>query len=512
MTDLAFFLDKFGSTQAVRLKLQEQEKDIKRLEKQVRRLLIGQEMAVVAQEERERNSERNSPTNSGNNEEDVGSIMANLHFFLQTFGSTRAVRQKLESQCQQIAGLKRTAQWFQERQGKAAQVTTPEKVSSLNAGPPRPEEKEVTKMEIKSAPSVATEHLQTLKNTDSNTFKTNIGAETKTQTEDSTERTEEAANPGIKAMSKAKTRCSQPGCKKTVQVYGLCYHHGGYYTCTFKDCNRRAVTKYLCHLHGGGKVCRQPDCIKRIVSSGKEFCNRHAREQACMTDGCNNFQVNRGYCDKHNLEKAANNTKKDGISPCDHQAPAPETHPSTSRLHHQTCRAAGCMKWVMRNGDPNVYCIVHRNGSTTESSSSGMPATLKVPIDTVDVQPTKVSKEMDDLKSENRVCKLPRCTNLGNLSGPKKGFCFRHGGWLTCIVEGCTKKRQRNKRCAAHGGYYDCKAEGCKKRAYLRGFCKSHFQERFTLGQGTDNEGNLSSGQPQFVLDVHVPNGPLIRK
>eukprot|EP00644_Phytophthora_capsici_P015407 jgi/Phyca11/17059/fgenesh1_pg.PHYCAscaffold_24_\ len=87
MEDLAFFLDNFGSTQAVRIKLQEQEKDIKRLEKKVRRLLIGQGMADAAQEEEDRDSGRHSSTND---EEDVSTIMTNLHFFLQTFGSTRA--------------------------------------------------------------------------------------------------------------------------------------------------------------------------------------------------------------------------------------------------------------------------------------------------------------------------------------------------------------------------------------------------------------------------------------
>ncbi|KAK1940529.1 hypothetical protein P3T76_007980 [Phytophthora citrophthora] len=473
MADLVFFLNTFGSTQAVRLKLQEQEKDIRRLEKQVRRFLIGQGMADVAQEERTGNREQKSSTSSGNREEDVGTIMTNLHFFLQTFGSTRAVRQKLESQSQKITGLKRTAQWFQERQGKAVQVTTSDTVSSLkltNAGLPRSEEK-ITRIQTKPAAhsSMSSEAI--------------------------------ARNSGIKAMDKTQPRCSQPGCKKTVQVNGLCYHHGGYYTCTFKDCNRRAVTKYLCHMHGGGKICRQSDCIKQIVSSDMEFCSTHAREQACRVEGCKNFQVKRGYCTKHNLEKAVNTHTKKDILPCD-QAPAPEAHPSTPKLHHKICRAPGCMKWVMRNGDPNAYCIVHRDGCTTESGSSGMPVRLEAPIDSVITQPTEVTKEEDVLppsKPVNRVCNQPGCTNM-NLQGAKKGFCFRHGGGKTCVVEGCTKKQKRNKRCAAHGGYYGCKAEGCKKRVYVRGYCKSHLQER-----STDNAGNLSSGRPQHVLDLHMP-------
>ncbi|KAG1709529.1 hypothetical protein DVH05_020179 [Phytophthora capsici] len=459
MEDLAFFLDNFGSTQAVRIKLQEQEKDIKRLEKKVRRLLIGQGMADAAQEEEDRDSGRHSSTND---EEDVSTIMTNLHFFLQTFGSTRAVRQKLESQKQKITGLKRTAQWFQEREGKA---TTSDKLSnlkSMNAGLLQSEENDT--VQVQTEPGLMSATVST-------------GVETKMQAEDSRKKVETTAT-GIKMMDKPHPRCSQPGCKETVQVNGLCYHHGGYYTCTFKDCNRRAVTKYLCHVHGGRD--RQPGCRKQSVSSDKEFGNAHAREQPCSLKGYKNFQVKRGYCNKHNLENAATKYAKKDILSCNHQAPTTETHPSAPKLHHQTCRAPGCMKWVMRNGDPNIYCIVHRTGSTTESGISGIPATLEARIDPVIVHPTKVTKERDVLsisKPEDRGCKQPGCTNVGSSKGAKKGFCFRHGGGKTCVVEGCVKKQKRNKRCVAHGGYYECKAEGCKKHVYLRGYCKGHLQD-----------------------------------
>ncbi|KAG7391377.1 hypothetical protein PHYPSEUDO_004912 [Phytophthora pseudosyringae] len=52
MTDLAFFLDAFGSTRAVRIKLQEQEKGIKRLGNKVRQLLRQQDKRFPQEEEK----------------------------------------------------------------------------------------------------------------------------------------------------------------------------------------------------------------------------------------------------------------------------------------------------------------------------------------------------------------------------------------------------------------------------------------------------------------------------
>ncbi|KAE8976118.1 hypothetical protein PF007_g19344 [Phytophthora fragariae] len=114
LCDLAFFLDNFGSTCAVRTKLQEQESDIKRLDKKVRRLLTCPRDKNLQQEE-EREEENNTKNREGEEKEDVDETMADLDFFLRTFGSTRAVREKLETQSQRSVGLHRTVKWLQER-------------------------------------------------------------------------------------------------------------------------------------------------------------------------------------------------------------------------------------------------------------------------------------------------------------------------------------------------------------------------------------------------------------
>lgn len=100
MTDLSFFLDEFGSTRAARIKLQEQQREIGILETQVRYLLMDRNRGLPSPQEEGKttDSENQSPGNYEFSEESVDDTMADLDFFLRIFGSTRAVREKLENQ------------------------------------------------------------------------------------------------------------------------------------------------------------------------------------------------------------------------------------------------------------------------------------------------------------------------------------------------------------------------------------------------------------------------------
>ncbi|ETP40623.1 hypothetical protein F442_12123 [Phytophthora nicotianae P10297] len=110
IADLTFFFDEFGSTGAVRDKLEEQESDIKLLHHQIRRLLNHQSDGFVREEgERDKKSRTDIA-------EDVDETMKNLDFFIRTFGSTRQVREKLERQRVKVVGLRRTVRWLKERQ------------------------------------------------------------------------------------------------------------------------------------------------------------------------------------------------------------------------------------------------------------------------------------------------------------------------------------------------------------------------------------------------------------
>ncbi|KAG7391381.1 hypothetical protein PHYPSEUDO_004916 [Phytophthora pseudosyringae] len=120
LVDLRFFLDVFGSTSAVRSKLLVQESAIKRLGGQVRHLLDHRDNKFP-QEVEENHTQ--PPDSSIKNDEDVDEIMADIDFFLRTFGSTRAAREKLEGQRQEIVGLRRTLQSLEERQERGKRET-----------------------------------------------------------------------------------------------------------------------------------------------------------------------------------------------------------------------------------------------------------------------------------------------------------------------------------------------------------------------------------------------------
>ncbi|KAG6943297.1 hypothetical protein JG688_00017671, partial [Phytophthora aleatoria] len=81
MADLAFFLDEFGSTRAVRVKLHEQQRDIQRLGSQVQRLVNGR---GGEEDKNGTNDEEIAVERNQNDLNDVDEIMADVDFFLRT--------------------------------------------------------------------------------------------------------------------------------------------------------------------------------------------------------------------------------------------------------------------------------------------------------------------------------------------------------------------------------------------------------------------------------------------
>ncbi|RLN51656.1 hypothetical protein BBJ29_003270 [Phytophthora kernoviae] len=86
--DIHFFLDEFGSTGAVRRKLQAQLKEIERLGFTVRRL---QGRRDKAQEPKDENTEESEEKDAM---DEVDRIQADVEFFLKAFGSTRVSDEK----------------------------------------------------------------------------------------------------------------------------------------------------------------------------------------------------------------------------------------------------------------------------------------------------------------------------------------------------------------------------------------------------------------------------------
>ncbi|GMF64782.1 unnamed protein product [Phytophthora lilii] len=552
--DVAFFLDEFGSTRAVRARLRAQELEVGRLQKRVWTLLGNDNMSNLQQEE-ENGDKEMALDKTEKEDEGVDDIMADLDFFLRNYGSTRAVRTELQNQKQQLVGLRRTVQWFLDRKKKVAkpcetgsspsrtqsektvtfleiteesgkqlksqqantaasevskageivvvataeheddnqnpqQRDVPDKSSHEEAATVPPtvvvasleqtelfltEKRDVcppnsfARMPLVSNDfvnsGVVTAYMTALKNINEvcvQTSDTKSPENDKPQEitpEDSSmiiDQTEERSvrKPAASSISKNKSyTCSKPDCDKSAQVYGLCYRHGGYYTCKIEGCGRKAATRHLCRQHGGGTRCRFDSCEKFTVSGGKGYCTVHAVTQgieikrACKIEGCEQLQVKQGYCHRHRFEKKVGEDRVERIliqavpSKADINQPsqyANQTKPEGRRPHHTTCKFPGCMKWVMREGDKNEYCPMHRDHYTSRVNS---PRDSITETSTSFIHPhneaSSVQLSVVRLEYERRMrlqCKEPGCPLMGKNWGVKKGFCVRHGGGTTCTA------------------------------------------------------------------------------
>ncbi|KAG6621347.1 WRKY transcription factor 19 [Phytophthora cinnamomi] len=295
MADLAFFLDEFGSTRAVRTKLQEQESDIKRLDGIVRRLL--------------------SDENDGADE-----TMVDLDFFLRSFGSTRAVREKLLTQSQRIVGLQRTMKWLQERWNAVDESSSD--VENLGTEPASKADKaESSKTNVESVNEdtdgtdngsenedaddegdVVMVSTQQCEN-DSQEKEVEVvpaeprnvvmiseecGASSSCSVADESDSSEltqaqQAFAEGSSATFEQKYRvdhgataalktvCPYLDCANYTQANHLCAVHGGFRTREVHGCIRKAVAQCRCRVHGGDRSFDQYITMLDVKAVGADL-------------------------------------------------------------------------------------------------------------------------------------------------------------------------------------------------------------------------------------------------
>jgi hypothetical protein len=432
LDDLAFFLDELGSTRAVRVKLQEQENDIKRLKDQVRRLVdvrSGNFHAKVAGNDT--NCEQPTTKGCTHASEDADETMAHLDFFLRTYGSTRAVREKLRTNKSEIAGLQRKIKWLQERWSRAdrredssdagveyvgtvpASGSTLEKRDEQQDGARTPDTSDdVSKKasgvvialsscetgchadearddHVTSPPYKPSESLDAVVPASAAALCTDKSPEPgggATERVESQQTCTEDWPLGIKGLNgaadprhaaetpsaatttkKIKKRCRVPGCEKWYQVHGLCAAHGGRRTCKVDGCSLKAVTRHLCRHHGGGTICSTAGCEKITVSGGHGHCYKHALDHGFEIKA----KCKAGGCSRQRVGQQYCQRHRDPKPPSLHSESS--EHVDKPRSCHVTCKAVGCRKWVKRSGDTNEYCGIHEAICT--SSERGSTAT-----------------------------------------------------------------------------------------------------------------------------------------
>ncbi|EGZ14620.1 hypothetical protein PHYSODRAFT_332972 [Phytophthora sojae] len=209
--------------------------------------------------------------------------------------------------------------------------------------------------------------------------------------------------------------CLLSDCTNTAQANGFCYAHGGYQVCYALGCNRRAAVRAF-HR-------------KRAVSSDTN--DLHTAEYDGNGKSAKNQKVwvQLDYCDKHLDEEELDG---DHAAEASSQAQPHETIRATDRRYrrHSVCKWLGCMKWVMRDGDPSEYCVLHRaqDGSSVISRGSSVASfTHSEDESSVEqVEATEFNGEKDvqrDYKSPV-LCKEPGCSKQGSVYGDKRGYCF----------------------------------------------------------------------------------------
>jgi hypothetical protein len=346
LEDLAFFLDEFGSTHAVRVKLGEQESDATRLREQVRLLLLGQTQTMAQGEETGSNQQETDIMNSSESAaEGVDETMANLDFFLSTFGSTQAVRTKLEALKLEIAGLRSTVQWLEEfhRMGNMPKSGTgAEQVSGLERNVEGVEQQgrrversgggdrergrvekpgavpsEAPKVVI-SSPERCQEQGRHFERRDAqasvgvplvgkdfinsgvvSAYYSALQSATKlyagsrpsnaSRFSDDSDRREQ-----LKPQQMSTTSSTKYGAVMTSRR-----KHKNRTICRFPDCGKVVQARGLCWGHGGYRMCKIHGCDGKQASRG--LCLIHGR---CKISGCDKLSspTLRGYCKRHARE------------------------------------------------------------------------------------------------------------------------------------------------------------------------------------------------------------------
>ncbi|KAJ8579122.1 hypothetical protein ON010_g74 [Phytophthora cinnamomi] len=550
IADLVFFLDEFGSTRAVRAKLQEQERDIERLGKQVQGLLTVRR-AKVEKVQREPENDTNDGEIAENIEvetEDADKTMVDLDFFLKTYKSTRAVREKLATQGQRIKNLHRTIQSLEKQRqrqndrddsryvGYVGFDAAPKSVLSIEAkktseGEKRKAAKEVQNGVVKlpaldskvpgdggddqarpaascvgekSVSSGVTSESRESQRLPSSDISNDsyICEKAKSQqmlTQGSSASTDQPryANAEMNALnSKAvftprvkRRMCQYPYCFEWSQARGLCLAHGGYRGCKTSGCNQEAVARGHCSQHGNRKKCANDDCRKYSANGGQGFCAEHARQHGLV--------VKRGKTCSVDGCKTFARAHGHGRSYCCKHARENGIVVRTGKK----CSVDDCGKFAVANG--HGYCrrharergIVVRNdkkcakgGCETFAVANGRGYCCRH------------ARENGIVVRNGKKCSIGHCETFAVSGG--QGYCCKHAREndivmkksKKCGTDGCEKVADSH----GHGFCYrharengiiaqrtkKCSVEDCKSFAVFRGHCRGHASKQGIVIKG----------------------------
>lgn len=202
------------------------------------------------------------------------------------------------------------------------------------------------------------------------------------------------------------------------------------YVCRYEGCTSKSRGKSrLCIRHGGGKKCKEPGCFTSvpIINSHKgQYCRRHGGGFRCNMEFCNSVAYYK-IGEKYFCGK----------------------HTGVLKCVHYNCNSINIAKKT------NKYCIKHYRN--------------------------KIMK-----------CFHPNCLSnaVSPYSSQETAFCKKHGGGITCKIEGCDIKTiysrkipycykhlskeykcQGSKKCVLATGLSKCGKILCRNHKYDGKFC-----------------------------------------
>ncbi|KUF89831.1 hypothetical protein AM587_10013148 [Phytophthora nicotianae] len=433
LADLNFFLDEFGSTRAVRVKLQEQQRDIQRLGGQVRRLVNGR-----GEDEHDKRDDEITVESNQSDPNGVDEIMADVDFFLRAYGSTRAVRHELYAQRQKLANLQSTIRYFQKRQGlnennvetggsrgtKARDLgENDDKVGSTSAATLV---QKVSKNEQQNKDGVANKYPQGVK---SSTFRHRASHVT----------------------------CKVVGCMKWVMRDGdlneYCVHHRTAFAST-DDCPMQdeKVKKNLGSKAENGRESgaaekterEKRDVVLKEAQNGKAEKEQHVDADCCVRPFSTHEDIS-----VSGLIAAYYKQLKSALTV--------DSKPSGVNS--------------IGNSDS---CDVTKSQPQLKDSSMVIKQAENVDDGKADVHTS--ASEASSLRPSSRTCRHQGCTK----NSQAHGLCWAHGGYYICKVDGCTLRAISRKLCRNHGGGTRCRFSDCDKMifSYGKGYCYRHARDQ----------------------------------
>ncbi|KAL3658182.1 hypothetical protein V7S43_016812 [Phytophthora oleae] len=165
---------------------------------------------------------------------------------------------------------------------------------------------------------------------------------------------------------------------------------------------------------------------------------------------------------------------------------------------------------------PNAFSSNH-NSKLREPTTSHVESTED--SSTAAKQTDSIRETPSSPRSSSQKCRHRDCNKLTQAHG----LCYAHGGYNICKVDDCERRATARKLCRYHGGGTQCKMSECEKLGYStwKGYCYRHAREQGILVnhakesnvpqvEKSDGSGNgVIDSQTQAKPDSEIPTQSL---